>query len=359
MTDHREPIDRRAVLGAAVAAGAAGAVLGLAGPASAAPQAPDHRRRATHTVRSAELAQGLYQVAHSTRHDVLWVTASVGYPPVTQSRLLKVDPRSLRLLESYTPPVTDEATGELEAVYGVAVDDAHDAVWVTATLSNCLAVYDQRTGRHLATLPGVRHPRDVALDSARGLAWCGALEEGSLVAFDLRTYEEKRRITVEGSWPAGVAVDPRSGTVYAADLAKSRLIAVSRDTDEPRFLPAGEGSIDVALSADGRTAYVANQKAGSVSVVDLRAGELRREVATGAGTLAVAFDACTGHVFAANKDAGTTTVFDPRTGTVVAGLATGANTDHVVVTDGTAYVVDKAAAGPGQIDSIHRIRRSR
>lgn len=353
MSGTRNPIDRRTVLGAAIAAGGA---LGTAGPAAAAAtpeRAPT--KKPSYAVRSAELAQGLYQVAHSARNDVLWVTSSVGYPPVTRSRLLKVDPRSLKLLSAHTPPVTDEATGALEAVYGVAVDDVHNTVWVTATLSNSLAVYSQRTGRHLATLPGVRHPRDVAVDITRGLAWCSALEEGGIVAFDLRTYEEKKRVTVEGAWPAGVAVDPHTGNVYAADLAKNRLIEVSRRSDRPRMLPAGQGSIDVALSRDGRTACTANQAAGTVSVVDLATAEVTHEIKTGAGTLAVATDACTGHVFAANKDAGTTSVVNPREGTVVATLPTGANTDHVILAHGTAYVVDKAAAGPGAMDSIHRI----
>ncbi|MFF1546448.1 YncE family protein [Streptomyces sp. NPDC058291] len=350
------PIGRRTVLGAALAAGGA---LGAAGTAAAASPDRAHAKEANYAVTSAELAQGLYQVAHSARNDVLWVTSSIGFPPVTHSRLLKVDPRTLKLLTGYEPPLSDPATGAVEAVYGLAVDDVHDTVWVTATLDNALAVYCQRTGRHLDKLPGVQHPRDVAVDVARGLVWCSALEEGSIVAFDLRTHRERKRVTVEGAWPAGLAVDPFTGNVYAADLAKSRLIEVRPGSDQARLLPAGQGAIDVALSADGRTAYVANQAAGSVSVVNLAAGTVTNEIKTGAGSLAVATDARTGRVFVANKDAGTTSVVDPVGGAVVADLATGANTDHVIVVHGTAYVVDKAAAGAQSLDSIHRVSTTR
>jgi YVTN family beta-propeller protein len=350
------PIGRRTVLGAALAAGGA---LGAAGTAAAATPDRARTKEATYAVTSAELAQGLYQVAHSTRNDVLWVTSSIGFPPVTHSRLLKVDPRTLKQLASYEPPLSDTATGAVEAVYGVAVDDVHNTVWVTATLDNALAVYCQRTGRHLAKLPGVQHPRDVALDVARGLVWCSALEEGSIVAFDLATHQERKRVTVEGAWPAGLAVDLFTGHVYAADLAKSRVIEVRPGSDQPRLIPAGQGTIDVALSADGRTAYTANQTAGSVSAIDLATGATTKEIKTGAGTLAVATDAWSGRVFVANKDAGTTSVVDPTAGTVVADLPTGANTDHVTVVRGTAYVVDKAAAGPGTLDSIHLIRATR
>ncbi|MFJ7073616.1 YncE family protein [Streptomyces sp. NPDC098781] len=353
MSDTPTPIGRRTVLGVALAAGGA---LGSAAPAAAAAPHQAHTKEANYAVTSAELAQGLYQVAHSTRNKALWVTSSVGFPPVTHSRLLKVDPQTLELLASYEPPLSDPATGAVEAVYGVAVDDVHNTVWVTATLDNALAVYSQSTGRHLAKLPGVRHPRDVAIDIPRGLVWCSALEEGSVVAFDLRTHQERKRVTVDGAWPAGLAVDLFTGKVYAADLAKSRLIEVCPGSDRPRLLPAGQGTIDVELSADGRTAYTANQAAGSVSVIDVATGEVTREIKTGAGTLAVALDAWSGRLLAVNKDAGTTSVVDPVAGTVVADLPTGANSDHVTVVHGTAYVVDKAAAGPRSIDSIHRIR---
>ncbi|WP_328666139.1 YncE family protein [Streptomyces sp. NBC_00322] len=353
MSRTRSTIRRRVLLAAAITATCA---LGPAGMAMAAAPAQVHTLQASYTVDSAQLGQGLYQSAYSARNNVLWVTSSVGYPPVTKTQLLKVDPSTLKVKAAYTPPLKDEATGAREAVYGVAVDDVHNTVWTTNTLDNSLAVYSQRTGQHLASLPGVKHARDVVVDQQRNLAWTAGLEDGSIVAFDTRTYQEKKRVTVTGATPAGVAVDERTGTVYAADLTNGQLIEVSPASDTPRLIPAGKGTIDVALSADGRTAYAANQASGSLAVIDLRAGVVQKEIATGAGALAVATDACTGNVYVANRESGTTSVVDPRKGIVLANLATGANTDHVVVTRGTAYVVDKAAVGAEAMDSIHRIR---
>ncbi|WP_405566765.1 YncE family protein [Streptomyces sp. NBC_01167] len=353
MSPTRSLIRRRVLLAAAVSATCA---LGPFNTATAAPLASAHTRQAHHMVDSAELAQGLYQSAYSTRNNTLWVTSSVGFPPVTQSQLLKVDPRSLNVTAAFTPPVTDAATGAREALYGVAVDDEHNTVWTTNTVDNSLAVYSQRTGRHLATLPGVKHPRDVVVDARRNLAWTAGLEDGSLVAFDTRTYQEKERIAVPGATPAGLAVDTRTGTVVAADLTNSRLIVRRPASGTPTFITVGQGAIDVALSTDGTTAYTANQAAGSMSVVDLRAGVARQEIPTGAGSLAVATDDRTGHVYVANRGSGTTTVVDPCTGTVLADLPTGTNTNHVVLHRGTAYVVDKAAAGAAALDSVHRVR---
>ncbi len=283
----------------------------------------------------------------------------MGRPPVTTSSLLKVDPDTLAIEKTITPPVTDAATGALEAVYGVAVDDEHNTVWVTNTRNNSVAVYSQRTGAHLATLPNVAHAREIVVDDERDTVWASAFGDGTLVAYDSKTFEEKRRITVEGAGPAGLDVNEDTGTVYASDLNGDRIIEVSAKSDTPRFVPAGDGPISVALSANGRTAYTADQTAGTVSVVDLRSGAVTKTVATGAGALSVAADDRTGKVLVANRAAANVTVVDPRTGTVVETIATGANPNHVELEGRTAYVVDKSGAGAGGADRITRIRVAR
>lgn len=368
---------RQVRVGIAVAA-TAGTVLGVAGTATAttgnadttrhtatAPSAAHHwgGHHASYTMRSAPLAHGLYQSAYSERNHVLWATTAVGRPPVTESRLLKVSPGSLTVRDSYTPPVTDKETGAVEAVYGVAVDDRHNTVWTTNSRDDSVAVYSQRTGRHLASLPNVEHARAVAVDARRNLAWATGFGDGSVVAFDTKTFKEKKRVTVEGAGPGGLAVNERTGTVYATDLTGGQLIKVTRGSDKPELIPAGEGAIDVSLSRDGRTAYTANQKAGTVSVVNLRKGEVTREIPTGEGSLSVATDERTGRVLVANRDSDTTTVVDPRRGKAIADLPTGAKPNHVTVVRGTAFVVDKASAsedaGEDALDSVHRVRTRR
>ncbi|WP_030663482.1 YncE family protein [Streptomyces rimosus] len=351
------PLVRRAT----ALAVAAGSVLAVSGTAVAHDRHPHGgtAHQAPYRVDTAQLATGLYQSAYSGRHHVLWATTAVGRPPVTQSRLLKVDPKSLKVKAAYTPPVTDQATGAVEAVYGVAVDDEHDTVWTTNTRNNSVAVYSQRTGKHLATLPSVAHAREIVVDKRHDLAWASGFGDGSVVAFDTRTFKEKKRVKVEGAGTAGLAVDTHTGTAYATDLTNDRIIAVSPYKTEPRFIPTGDAPIGIDLSADGRTAYTANQAAGTLSVVDLRKGTVTRTVTTGAGAISVAADHRSGRVFVANRGSGTTTVVDPKKGTVLADLATGPNPNHVTVRRGTAYVVDKSAAGADRVDSMHRISLTR
>ncbi|MGW0784900.1 YncE family protein [Streptomyces sp. NPDC002913] len=343
---------RRTVTRAAVAVViAAGTTAALTGTASA--------HTASDSVTVAPLVKGLYQSSYSERNNVLWTTSAVGRPPVVSSSLLKVDPKTLAVKQTITPPVTDAATGALEAVYGVAVDDEHNTVWTTNTRNNTVAVYSQRTGKHLATLPNVNHAREIVVDERHNTVWASAFTDGTLVAFDSKTFVEKQRITVDGSGPTGLVVNERTGTAYAADLNNDQVIEVTAKSATPRLIPAGDGPISIALSKNGRTAYTANQTGGDVSVIDLKKGLVTKSIATGAGALSVADDDRTGNLVVVNRTAATATVVDPKAGTVVRTVTTGANPNHVEIDNGTAYVVDKSGAGLDGADQIHSFRVTR
>lgn len=339
----RYTLRRALAVTVAVAAGS-----GLAGTASA----QDEAAAKIPSALSAPLTTGMYQTAYSERNHVLWATTAVGRPPVTNSKLLKLDPETLQIKASYTPPVTDAGTGAVEAVYGIDVDDEHNTLWVTNTRDNSVAVYSQATGEHLATLPDVGHAREVKVDERRDTVWATSYGTGSLVAFDSATFKEKQRYTVEGSGPTGVAVNEKTRDLYANDLTNNRLIELDPADGSVRFLPAGAGDISVALSRNGHTAYTANQTDGTVSVIDVKKGTLVRTVATGAGALSVAVDRSTnvGKVVVANRVAATVTVLTPNKDYAARTVAVHANPNHVQIADGTAYVVDKSGAGPAGED---------
>lgn len=312
---------------------------------------------ATTSIASSALSAGLYQAAYSAKNDVLWVTAAVGRPPVTSSSLIKVDPRTRQPIATYTPPVLDSATGGLEAVYGVAVDDAHDRVWVTNTRNNSVAVYSQTDGQHIASFPNVPHAREVLVDEARHTAWASAFSGAALVAYDTNTLQETRRVAVDGSGPTGLVVDHQTGTLYAADLTKSRIIVVSADVSTPPRLIAAEGGpISIDISADGHTLYTADQAAGRLSVYDVVTGTATKRVPTGAGALAVALDPTTGKVLVANRTAATISVVDVASGTVTETLPTNPNPNHIAIGGGSAFVVDKSAAGADRKDTLYTLK---
>ncbi|MEU6673480.1 YncE family protein [Streptomyces sp. NPDC046925] len=345
-------VRRSAAITVSLAAGSALVPTGTAAADTARNGSPDA---------SVPIRQGLYQSAYSQRNDALWMTSSVGMPPatVTDSRLLRVDPDTLKVEKAYRTPVTDTATGAVESVYGVAVDDEHNTVWTTNTRDHSVAVYSQRTGKRLATLPGVNHAREIVVDERRDTVWASAFGDGTLVAFDSGTFKEKERVTVPGTGPTGLALNKRTGSVYAADFHGARIIEVSPGAERPRLIPAGQGSLSVALSRNGRTAYTADQTTGTVTVVDLRKGAVTRSVATGGGTKSVAVDHRSGHVLAVNRTSATVTIVDPHKGAVVKSVPTGANPNHVHVAGGHAYVVDKSGSGPAGEDLLTRVRLRR
>ncbi|WP_448322275.1 YncE family protein [Streptomyces sp. CO7] len=342
-------IRRAAAVTVALAAG-----MSPAGPAAAHPGTGAGHQAPSIATKTA-VAKGQYQTAYSERNDVLWAATAVGRPPVTETALLKLDPDTLEVLDTISPPLLDAATGRREAVYGVEVDDENNTVWVANTRDNGVAVYSQRTGKHLAFLPNVSHAREVVVDTRRDTAWVSAVNSAEVVAFDTDTFEEKRRVTVEGSRPAGLALDERSGKVYATDLNGAQVIEISPWKDAVKLHPAGAGAISVSLSKDGRTAYTANQTDGTVSVVDLRTSTVKATIPTGAGALSVATDERTGKLVVANRVAATVSVVDPRRGTV-RDLVTEANPNHVEIEDGIAYVVDKSGANAEGGDFAYRIR---
>ncbi|MGC0378961.1 hypothetical protein [Streptomyces sp. SAI-229] len=92
------------------------------------------------------------------RNDVRWLTAAIGRSPVTESHLLEVGPKTLEIKADHTPPVTDTATatGTVEAVHGVAVDDEHNTMWTTNTRDNSVSVCSRRTGERPARLSARR-----------------------------------------------------------------------------------------------------------------------------------------------------------------------------------------------------------
>lgn len=235
------------------------------------------------------------------------------------------------------------------------MDDEHNTVWVTNTRNDSIAVYSQKTGRHLATVPGVAHAREIVVDEKRDTVWATAFGTGSVVGFNTRTYEETRRVTVEGAGPTGLAVNERTGAVHATDFTHDRIIQITPGSSEPRLLPTGDGPLSIALSANGRTAYTADQGAGGVSVVDLRKGAVVRSITTGEGAKSLAAVRRSARVLVVNRLADCVSVVDTRSGAVKETIGTNALPNHVHMSDASAYVLDKSASGPKGEDHVTRI----
>lgn len=169
-----------------------------------------------------------------------------------------------------------------------------------------LTVIDVAAGALLRTVDLGRHTRP------HGLAWI----DGRRLA-----------VTAEGSRHL-LVVNPRSGTVEA-EIATGQ-----------------EVSHMVAVTPDGKRAFVANIGSGSVTAVDLEKREKLADVATGAGAEGIAVTPDGGEVWVTNRAADTLSVIDPGTLEVKATLPCPSFPIRVAITpDGERALVSAAESG--------------
>ena len=295
------------------------------------------------TTQSNKLVQGLYQSAYSAASDAVFVTSAVGRPPVTQSQLLKVDPKTLKVVKAITPAqVPDAKGGSVFAVYGVGVDDANGTVWVTNTRQDSVAVYRQSDLSLVHQFPvgTVPHARDVVVDAKHGKVFASATGEDHLSVFDAKTFKALEPITLA----SGVDDEKFVPMSLVLDEASGKLFTVSIGTPEAAVIDVASGKVDKvidlgnSISASG-VAYDAQQNRLSV---DVASGKVLHDVAVGAGALNVAFDPKAGLAYVTNRGAGTVTVVD-RSGKVVGNLDGGTFPNHVRADGkGNVFAVNKS-----------------
>lgn len=303
---------------------------------------------------SAKLVQGLYQSAYSAKHDALFVTAAVGRPPVTESALLKVDPRSLAIVARVTPQkVPGHDDGRVFAVYGVGVDDANGNVWITNTREDTVAVYRQSDLSLVRQFPvgAVPHSRDVIVDGARNRVYASATGEDHLSVFDAKTLAQLPDVTIASGVrggkfvPMSLELDAASGKLFTTSLDSGEVAVVdvaSGEVERVFKVPNAHTASGIAYDAARGQVWVASQGSDNLVVVDAASGAVVHDVAVGAGTLNVAFDPVGGLAWASNRGAGTVTAVD-REGRIVANLDGGTFPNHVHEDGrGNVYAVNKS-----------------
>jgi len=311
------------------------------------------------------VARGLYQSAFSARNDALFVTAAVGRPPVRQSELLRLDPRTLAVVARVTPqpapppaprPGAQAATeGGVFAVYGIGLDDANGHVWVTNSRQDTVAVYRQADLALVRQFPPgtVNHARDVVLDPALDKAFVSATFRPEVVIFSARAPEVTARIEI----PSRVRGGSFSAASLSLDAGAHRLYVVSNTTNEVAVIdtrsnrvekvlavPGARGAIGVSHDPSNGRIYVAAQGSDNLTVLDGESGTVIADTPVGAGALNVVFEPSHRRVYVSSRAAGTVTVTDAD-GKIVANLGPAPLANHVSLgRDGTVYAVDKSAA---------------
>ncbi|HIE4003963.1 TPA: YncE family protein [Stenotrophomonas maltophilia] len=324
--------------------------------------------QAQFATQSNKLVPGLYQSAYSAASNAVFVTSAVGRPPVTQSQLLKLDPKSLKVTKAITPAqVPGSTNGAVYAVYGVGVDDTNGNVWVTNTRQNSIAVYRQKdlSLAHQFPVDAVPHARDVVVDGTHGKVFASATGEDHLSVFDARTFKELPAVTLESGvddgkfTPMSLVLDEKGGKLFTVSIGTPEAAVIdvaSSKVEKVIDLGNSISASGVAFDAARNRLYVASQGTDNLLIVDVAAGKVLHDVPVGAGALNVAFDDASGLAYVSNRGAGTVTVVNGD-GKVVANLDGGTLPNHVRADGkGNVFAVNKSrGAEDPKGDRITRI----
>lgn len=227
---------------------------------------------------------------------------------------------------------------------------AQDRLLVGNKSADTVWILDAGTGARLAEIPTGAGPHEIATSADGRMAvvtnYGGGTAGNSLSVIDLAQVGTRAiPLGVHGR-PHGLRLLPgdeaaivtteQTGTLLRVDIARGVVDGVVEVGD-------GLGHM-VALSRDGRRAYVSKLRAGTVSRVDLDRMAVVAEQPAGAGAegIAVAPD---GRVWVGNRDDDTVTVHDPDSLAILATLPSKGFPIRVVFTpDGRHALVTNARA---------------
>lgn len=122
----------------------------------------------------------------------------------------------------------------------------------------------------------------------------------------------------------GVAITPDGKSAYVADEVAARVLVVGTSSGKATAVPVGEGPFDTAIGPDGRFAYSAVLGPGNVSVIDIGNHRVAATIALGPpGTDPFNLEVTDEAIYVTNQGAGTLTVIDPHSHKVVATVTLG------------------------------------
>ena len=317
----------------------------------------------------ANIIQGLpgqFQVGYSKKNHKLFVP-TVGARGGLASSLARVDADTLQTEAFAELPVKKNDKGQYgyTSAYGVTVDDVDGTVWVTNTIDNSVAVYDQQTLKLIWTNEGVKegdpnwieHPRSVLVDHESGKAFVTG--RFFVSAIDLKT-KQVEKIQLEGAPDGGTRYVSMNlfldgGKLYVPERTGGKLFVVDTKTFkvEKTIQTQGEDSTvevrpsDVAVDHSLNEIYVSSQGVkgvnSGISVYDLTTGAFKKFVKFGTQALALEHDEERDLVYVTDFGTGKVAVFDGRADEVIGEVEMNgaAANDVTLLKDGSVLVLDK------------------
>ena len=195
-----------------------------------------------------------------------------------------------------------------------------------------------------ATVGVGSYPAAVAVDPNTDTVYVPNSGDSTMSVIDGATNTVRATVAV-GSYPSAVAVDPNTDIVYVPNAGDSTVSVIDGVTDTVTATIQNVGLHPDAVAVDPTTStvYVANAGNNSVSVIDEATDVVTATIYVGAYPDGVAVDPTTGTLFVANQQSDTVSVIDEATNTVTATVGVGSYPLSVAVdpTTGTAFVTNE------------------
>lgn len=159
------------------------------------------------------------------------------------------------------------------------------SVWVANEGGNSLSVLDAKTGSVRTTVSGVPAPHNVQASADGTTVW--TVTGSDLVVAVGADRVELEAVAPTDSHPAHVVAAP-DGQVLVTSSGQPSVYTYDSMLRPLQRTPLTGAPHGLRLSADGRTAVVANTDAGTVDVLDRVSGAVRSRVSAGPGPVQTA-----------------------------------------------------------------------
>ncbi|MCA0210021.1 MAG: beta-propeller fold lactonase family protein [Proteobacteria bacterium] len=181
-----------------------------------------------------------------------------------------------------------------------------------------LSVVALASGEELARLPTGKMPHEIAISPDGKQAAVVAYGSTTIDVFDIARRTRLRTIDLSPN-------QRPHGLVWLSD---GRLVATTEGSDSVAVVAPGDkltsistgqkGTHMIVVAPDGRTAYTANIGSGTVSVLDLRTGKKRRDLAVGGKPEGIALTKGGRELWVGDLNAPRVSIWDTKTGKKVA-----------------------------------------
>lgn len=291
--------------------------------------------------KSSRAGTGVYEAVISTQDGHIYVTGA-GSRTNPGGAIYKINPTSLAIVDSIS--LTENPP------FGIGINNKTQIAYTTNTRTNSVSAVDLKSGKVLATITNGNektHTREVLVDEGNNLVYISDVgDPSSIWVIDGKTNKYLHSIENLGKTATGMTFLNGTDKIFLTVIGDNAIYVVDTKSKqvEAKFPSGGEAPVNI--TTDGERLFVANQKSGTVTVLDGK-GNLLKSIPTGAGAIGIAYDGVKGRIYSANRQTGTTTVIDAKTLTVLGDFETGSHPNHVKVdpVSGAAFVINKTKGG--------------